>query len=131
MVGPQDDVLVDDHPERPARAHRDGGLDVEHALDEMLADLVARVLGGFADGTDEVVPGTAEGELRANAQERRKSYALDQPPGVEIDLVLEAGIAGRVGRRQVLDDDRGPVREDEPLPLSTPSRRAAFRVPRS
>ncbi len=34
---------------------------------------------------------------------------------MEVDLVLKAGIAGRIGRRVIVDSDRAAVGQDDPL----------------
>ena len=108
-VGPQDQVLVDDDAEQPAGADGDGRLEIEVALGEPLSGLVGAVLGRFPKRAHEVVLFPAEGQLGANAQEGGKHDAFQEAPGVEVHLVLEAGIAGRVGGRQVLDHDGGAV----------------------
>ena len=58
----------------------------------------------------------AEGELAADAEHGRQRHALQQLPGVEIDLVGEAGVAAGVGGRQVVDHDRAAVGQDDALP---------------
>ena len=65
----------------------------------------------LAQRPDEVaVAVVAEGELAADAEHGRQRDALQQLPGVQIDLIGEAGIAAGVGGRQVVDHDRGAVR---------------------
>jgi hypothetical protein len=60
------------------------------------------VLSGrrFSDRLDEVALVAVESDLAADAEQRRHRDAFQERPGVEIDLVLETGIAGGVGRRQ-------------------------------
>ena len=52
----------------------------------------------------------------ADAEQRRERHALEQRPGVEIDLVRKPGIAGRIGRRHIVDAQRTAVGHDDPLP---------------
>ena len=107
---------MDDHAQRPAGSNRDRRLQVQVLLDDPLAGLVGGLLGGFADGLDEVVFVAAEGHLPAHAEKRRQCDALEEAPGVVVDLVLQAGIPCRIGCRQVVDENRTAVRHDDPLP---------------
>ena len=72
-------------------------------------------MGRFADGPDQVAF-AGEGEVRADPEQRRYRGALEQRPGVEVDPVLEPGIAGGVGRRHVVEPQRAAVGKDDPLP---------------
>ena len=58
----------------------------------------------------------AEGELAAHPEHGGERHALQQLPGVEVDLVGKAGVATGVGGRQVVDDDGGAVGQDDALP---------------
>jgi hypothetical protein len=107
---------VDDDPQRPSRAHGDGGLDVEVALHQPLSGAVGRELGSLLERLDEVVVARPEGELAADAEHGGERHPFQQLPGVEIDLVGEAGVAAGVGGRQVVDHDGGAVGQDDALP---------------
>ena len=70
-IGPEHQVSVKDDAERPAGTGGDGGLDVEVALGEALADVVHVVLDGLADGLNEIALVVAEGELGPDGEQRR------------------------------------------------------------
>jgi len=59
-IGSEHHVLVDDDAKRPSGTDGDGGLDVEVALGDALADLISAILGGLADRLDEIVLLVAE-----------------------------------------------------------------------
>jgi len=88
-------VLVDDDPERPAGADGDGWLDVEVALDDALAGAAHILLGGLADGADEIALG-AEGEFGADAEERRQQDLNLRPSGYELYVLLSAPVSARI-----------------------------------
>src|SRR6185369_528209 len=115
-VGPEDEVFVEDHAEWPARADGDGGLDVEVALHEALAGAVGRELGGLLERLDEVAVAGAEGKLAADTEHGGERHALQELPGVEVNLIGEAGVAASVRGGQVVDDDGGAVGQNDALP---------------
>lgn len=80
---------MDDDAHRPSGTDGDGGLDVEILLDDALADLVGAFGHRPADRLDEVALVAAEGDLAADTERRGHRDALQQRPGVVIDLVLE------------------------------------------
>src|SRR3546814_208649 len=80
-IGPEHEVLVDDHAQGPTGADGDGRLDVEVPLGDALAGAVGVLLSGFPQRPDQVALLTAEAELGADAEQRREDHALDQPPG--------------------------------------------------
>src|SRR3546814_10438169 len=66
--------------------------------------------------SSDLVAVAVQRELRSHAEQRRERDAFDQLPGVSVDLVLQAGIARRFGRRRVVDRERAAVGHDQPLP---------------
>ncbi len=72
---------------------------------EGLPGPVGVLLGGLAKGGDQVVLLIADGKFRSNAKQCGKGNALQQLPGVMVDLVLETGIAAFIGGRQIVDDE--------------------------
>src|SRR3546814_2210372 len=66
--------------------------------------------------SSDLVAVAVQRELRSHAEQRRERDAFDQLPGVSVDLVLQAGIARRIGRRRVVDRERAAVGHDQPLP---------------
>ena len=115
-IGLEHEVLGDDNAHGPAGAHRDCRLDVELTLDKTLSRPVGGLLNALAQRPDKIALGVAERELGADPKDCGKSDALEKLPGVEINLVLEAGIAGGIGRRQILDHDGIAVRQDDAGP---------------
>ena len=107
---------MDNDAQRPSGADGDGGLDIEVAFGEALADLIDAVLGRLVDCLDEIAFLTTERQLGRNPKKRRERDALQKPPGMEVHPILEPGIAGRIRRRQVVDHDRGTVGHDDPMP---------------
>src|ERR671918_3083982 len=73
-------------------------------------------LGGLPQRADQIALLAPEAELGADAEQRREHHALDQPPGVEVHLVLEPGVTGGIGRRQIVDLDRRSVGQDDAPP---------------
>src|SRR5882724_1280803 len=102
-IGPEHEILVDDHAQPPAGPDGDGRLDVEVLLGGALVGLVDALLCRLPDGADKIAFLSPEAELRSDAKQRREHHALQKPPGVIIDLVLQPGITGRVGRWQIVD----------------------------
>lgn len=107
---------MDDDAQRPARADRDRRLNVQVLLDDALAGLVGALGRRLPNGLHQIALGAAKGGLRADAEQCRERDALQEVPGVEVDLVLEAGIACRVGRREIVDHGRSAVGHDDALP---------------
>jgi len=68
-IGPEHEIPVDDHAQRPAGADGDGRLDVEVPLGEALARAVGVLLGGFPQRPDQVALLAAEAQLRADAEQ--------------------------------------------------------------
>ena len=66
------------------------------------------ILVGVRSGSlaDEIALIAAETEFRANAQERRHRDALQDLPGVVIDVILQPGITGGVSSGEIIDLDR-------------------------
>ena len=83
---------MDDDPERPAGTDGDSRLDVQVLLGDALAGPVDVPLGGFADRPDQIALVAAQSQFRADAKQGGERDALDEPPGVVVDLVLEPGI---------------------------------------
>jgi hypothetical protein len=83
-------VLVDKDTQRPAWPDRDGRLDIEVPLDQALSRAVGRGLRRLLQRLDEVAFRIPEGELAADAEDGREGDALEELPGVEVDLVGEA-----------------------------------------
>src|SRR3990167_5369255 len=71
-IGPEHEILVDDHAQRPAGADGDGRLDVEVLLGDALAGLVDALLRRLPDGADKIAFRAAEAELRPDAKQRRE-----------------------------------------------------------
>src|SRR5262245_53186566 len=67
-VGSQDNVLVHDHAQRPARAHGEGRCHGKVAFDEALSRAVTVLLRRLAQRLDETVIGGSERELAPHTQ---------------------------------------------------------------
>src|SRR3546814_1363747 len=55
-------------------------------------------------------------QLRTDPKKSRERDALEQRPCVEVDLVLQARITRRIGRRHIVDPHRAAVGQHDPLP---------------
>jgi hypothetical protein len=86
-----------------ARAHSDGGLNTELPAHEHVAGAVNALLPRPAEGAQEIILFAAESQFTADIEQGGKHDALDQRPGVIVDLVREPGIAFCVGSREILD----------------------------
>src|SRR5581483_6865938 len=87
----EDEVFVHDDPQGPAGAHGDGRLHVEVPLDEALAGTVGGRLRRELQSADEIVVAGAEREFAPHSEHGGERHALQELPGVEIDLIGEAG----------------------------------------
>lgn len=101
-------------PHRRARPDRDRGLDVEIAHSDLVTGPADIILGRALKGLNQIAV-AGERQLGTDTEQRRQGHPLDQLPGMEVDLVLKAGIAGRIGRRVIVDSDRAAVGQDDPL----------------
>ena len=87
-----------DDPRRPARPHGDGRLHIEIALDQTLAGAIRGRSNRLLEGLDEIAIATAaraDSELAADTEDGRQGNTLEQLPGVDIDIVGEAGVTRR------------------------------------
>jgi hypothetical protein len=107
---------VNDDAQRPSGSHFDSGLDGKILGDQLLACLRSILLRRFAQCPDEIAFVAAKCQLGANAQQRRKGHALDEPPCAIIDLVGKPGIARRIRGGRIVDPDRRAIGEDDSLP---------------
>ena len=106
---------MDDQPDGCARTNGDRRLDLQAARRQLIASSGDILLGGLPEGRHEIAsPGKAQG--RAHAEERRDGDALEQRPGVEIDLVGQTRITGSISRRDIVDLERAAIGHDNPLP---------------
>lgn len=96
-----------DQPDWRARSDRDRGLDAQVALGYLVSRSRHAVLRRHPDRLHEVAL-AGQRELRTHAQDSRHANPLQQLPRVEVDLVRKAGVAGGVGRRDVVDPQRAP-----------------------
>src|SRR5260370_5368895 len=110
------EIAVDDDPHRETGPDRNRRLNVEVAADDLLPGLIQAVGAATPqrryDGA--VVVGGAE--VRADAKHRRERRRHQQPAPMMIDFVLEPGKSLRVGAGLALQDDRAPVRHEQPRP---------------
>src|SRR6185369_8400479 len=95
-VRPHHQVPVNKDPEWPAWPDRDGRLDIEIALDQALAGAVGRGLRRLLQRLHEVAVGGSKSQLTADAHDGRERDPLQELPGVEIDLVGEAGVSAGI-----------------------------------
>ena len=72
-------------------------MDVELAPYDLAADIGSGVLGALTDGLGDLVLVVAGADLGADTEQRREESGAEELTPVIIDLVLEAGIALRVG----------------------------------
>ena len=107
---------MNDNAQRPAGTDGDGRLDVEVLLNNALAGLIDILLGRFANRLDEIALLASERDLGADAQQSGQSHALQQRPGVVIDIIRQPGIAGGIGCGQIVDLDGGTIGQDDALP---------------
>src|SRR5262249_43770023 len=97
-IGFEHEIVRDHHPNRETRTDGDGRLDVERAADHLLAGLVEALRHALLDGLGErAIVVAAHAGFRADAQDGREDRGLEQHAPMVIDLVLEAGIALRIG----------------------------------
>ena len=81
--------------------------------------MIDRVLRAVAAGDDDavaVLPVLGCGQLGADAQQRGQQRAGEDAIPMPIDAILQAGVAGWVGADQVVELERGCVRQDHPVP---------------
>src|SRR3546814_910497 len=107
-----DNILVDDDTKRPARTDAQRRLDIEIAGDKPVAGARSALLRGFANGADKVAFVPAPSQFGADAEQRRKHDTLQYLPGVAVDLIGEARIALRVGRRHIVDANGRTIGQD-------------------
>src|SRR5579884_1503649 len=116
-VGFENEVVRDHHAHWKAWPDGDGRLDVERAADHLLAGLVHALRHALLNGLGEgAVVVAAHAGLRSDAEQRGENRRLEQRAPMVVDLVLEAGIALRVGARLTLQNDRAAVRHDQAIP---------------
>lgn len=106
---------MDDEADGRARPDCDGRLDVEIAGRHLIARARHVLLGRFPKRLYEIAF-ASDGQFRSDTQDSGERYALEQRPCMEINLVRQAGIAGRVGRRDVVDHQRTAIGKHNPLP---------------
>ena len=103
--------------ERPAGPHGQRRLDIEIAFGQALAGLIDGIAGGTLQDAQQIaLLSGAEACLAADSEQAGEHDALDQLPGVEIDLVFQTGIAFIVGGGQIVDDDGRTVGQDHAVP---------------
>lgn len=90
-----------DDAKGPAWPNLDSGLDVEIFLRDLLASLIDAILGRITDGQQQIAL-PANGKLAAHAKQCGDGDTFDERPGMEINLIFQAGIPGRVRCRQVV-----------------------------
>lgn len=105
-----------DDAQRPAGPHGDRRLHIEIALDEALAGAVGGRLRGELQRPNQIAVARAESELAADAEHGGECDALQELPGMQIDLVGKAGIAAGIRRREIVDHHRAAVGPDDALP---------------
>lgn len=93
----------------------DGRLDLKIAGCDLVSGAGHILLRGLTDRLDKIAF-TGEGDVRPDAEQCRYRDALEQRPGVEIDLVGEPGISRWIGCWHVVELDRAAVRQDDALP---------------
>mmetsp|Transcript_1025 Transcript_1025/g.2594 ORF Transcript_1025/g.2594 Transcript_1025/m.2594 type:complete len:409 (+) Transcript_1025:2413-3639(+) len=119
LVRPQHQIAIDDDPHRQARPFGQRRLDVHVAPDHLLADLVDAVLRAVASGDHDpvaVLPVLRRGQLGTHAQQRGQRRTREDAIPVPIDAILQAGVTGRVGAREVVELQRRRVRQDDAVP---------------
>lgn len=96
---------------RPAGAHGDGRLDVEMPLDEAVTGAVGGRLRRELQGADEItVSRPAKHQLATDAEYGCQRDALQQLPGMKVDLVGEAGVATGIRCRRTARARGRPAR---------------------
>src|SRR5690606_21265012 len=111
-----DNILMDDDAQRPAGTDAQRRLDIEIASDELIAGARTASLCGFADGADQIAFALAPSQFGSDAEQGRERDALQELPRMAVDLVGQAHIALRVGRRNIVDPNRRTIGQDDPLP---------------
>ena len=124
-IGPEHEILVDDHAQRPTGADGDGRLDVEVSLGDALASAVGVLLGGFPQRPDQIALLTAEAELGADAEDGQRvvpvlDHLVRTPAEQDVDALpdaeplpalaevrdaMGAGLAARPVGEGTLDED--------------------------
>lgn len=104
-----------DQPDRSPRPHGDGRLHLQGARGELIAGSRHAVLRRFPHGLNEVAFAT-ELQFGADPEQRRQHDALQQRPCMEVDLIGQPGIAGRISGRHIVDAERTAVRKHDALP---------------
>src|SRR5579883_451216 len=113
----EDKVVRDHHAHRKTWPDGDGRLDVERTADHLLAGLIDALRYALLNGLGErAVVVAAHAGLRSDAEQRGENRRLEQRAPMVVDLVLEAGIALRVGAGLTLQNDRAAVRHDQAIP---------------
>lgn len=112
-------VPVDDDAYRQARPLGQGGLDVEVAPSHLLADLIHAVLQTVAPCVDDPITILAvfrRSQLSTDTQQRRQRSTGEDAIPMPINTILQTGVAGRIGTRQVVQRQGGRVGQDDPVP---------------
>jgi len=104
------------HPERPTWPNFERRLKVEVLLRDLLTHLINAVLRRLPNGCQKIVLLISNGQLRADAKQRRDRHTLDKRPGVVVYAIFESGISFRVRRWKIVDLNGGAVGHDDPLP---------------
>src|SRR5665213_1645574 len=116
VVGFENEIVGDQHPDRKAGADGDCRLDVERALHDLPARLADTVGGSLPQGLHQRIFIVAGARLRPDAEDGRQDRGFEQHAPVIVDLILQAGIALRVGTRLTLQHDRAAVWHDQAIP---------------
>jgi hypothetical protein len=120
-IGFKNQIVGDEHPDREAGADGDRRLNVQRALHDLPAGLADAVGGSLPQGLDELVLVVARACFRPDAENRRQDRGLEQHTPVVVDLVLQTGIAFRVGAGLTLQHDPAPVRHDLKAKVDAPN----------
>src|SRR5579863_1313919 len=114
--GAEDKVLRYEDGEGIPGLAGERGLDRQLLLRDALAELVDRLVGAVTGCHDDAVVllrTAISGELGADAEQRGEDHALDEAPGVIVDIGIEAGGARDVRSRQPLEQHGRTVRKLE------------------
>src|SRR5690606_16110367 len=105
-------VAGDDNPHREARPDGQRRLNLQLALDDLLARLIDGILRAVSDRPDQPVL-VAGSKFGSDREQRGEASRFHQIPPVVIDAILKAGVAAGVRARQALQNDGTAARQDQ------------------
>lgn len=106
---------MNDKSDRCSGPNRDRRLHLQIFGYQLIAGAGRVLLRRLPDRLDEIAF-SLECQVRTDSKHCGQNDAFEQRPSMEIDLVGEARVAGRIRGRHVIEGKRTPIRQEEALP---------------